>query len=69
MTLTKAINLRLKKVWKKQKVVEKQKTKIVAAKYQRDRREISLFSQKNKDDSDKSNINLNQKDDFNLAFL
>lgn len=50
----KATNLRLKKAQRKQKAVERQKTEIVAAKPQRDRREICLSSQEDKDNIDRS---------------
>lgn len=50
-------------------MVKRQKTEIIAAKRQKDRGRISLFCQKNKNDSNKSNIDLNQKDNLNPAFL
>lgn len=59
----------MKKAQRKQKVVETQKTEIVATKCQNNRKKINLFSQENENNNDKSNINLNQENDLNPVFL
>lgn len=58
MALTKAINLRLKEVQRKEEVFKKPKIEIIAAKDSKNREEINLSSQKDKDDSDRFDTNL-----------
>lgn len=50
-------------------MAEKQKTEIVAAKHKKDRGEISLSSQKDEDDCNRSDIDMDKKNDLNPAFL
>ena len=65
----KATNLRLEEAQKKQKAVERRKAEIVAAKRRRDRGEISLSNQEDEDDSDRSDMDPDQEDNLNPAFL
>lgn len=67
--MTKATNARLDKTWKREKKVEKQKAKIIAAICCRNKKEISLFSQKDLDNSDTFNINPDQDNIINLVFF
>lgn len=50
-------------------MVKKQKTEIVALKRRRDRGEINLSSQKDEDDSNRSDMDPDQEDELNPTFL
>lgn len=69
LATTKTINLRLEEAWKKQKTVEMQKIEIIAAKRQRDRKKISLSSQEDENDIDRSDTDPDQEHDLSPAFL
>lgn len=50
-------------------MVKKRKAEIIAAKHQKDRKGISFSSQEDEDDSDRSDTDIDQKNDLNPAFL